>query len=124
MSKELIEIIAAYVQACINYEFACRDVDGDGYAASRMDERKAKEETWQKLLAAVSAQESLAAENQKLKRALLLAIPWIGENAEGPSWATPEAKQENRAMCEEAFEAATDCFPEPGVYGPSDFPPG
>lgn len=57
--------------------------------------------------------DSLVAENEKLKRSLLLAIPWIGESMEGPAWATPEAKQKNRAMCERAIEAAMACFPAP-----------
>ncbi len=67
--------------------------------------------------------EAVAAENKKLKRALLLAIPWIGQNIEGPAWATPEARWKNRAMCEEALEAAMDCFPEPGVHSPDDYTP-
>ena len=51
--------------------------------------------------------ETLKDENAKLKQALLLAIPWIGEPEEGPEWATPEAKNKNRAMCEHAFDVAT-----------------
>jgi hypothetical protein len=54
--------------------------------------------------------EILKAENKKLKLALLLAIPWIGEPAEGPDWATPEAKKKNRAMSDDAFEVATSFF--------------
>jgi hypothetical protein len=55
--------------------------------------------------------ETLKSENKKLKLALLLAIPWIGEPAEGPEWATPEAKEKNRAMSDCAFKAATSFFP-------------
>lgn len=59
---------------------------------------------------------ALVDENEKLKSALLLAIPWIGVNAEGPIWAAAEAKKKNRVMCEQAFEAATNCFPESSVF--------
>ena len=53
---------------------------------------------------------ALKAENLQLKRALLLAVPWIGECPDGPEWATPDAKARNRAMCEETFDAAAACF--------------
>jgi hypothetical protein len=56
--------------------------------------------------------ESLLAENKKLREALLLAIPWIGENREGPSWATAQAKKKNAAMCVEALNAAMRCLPD------------
>lgn len=48
----------------------------------------------------------------KLRRALAGVIPWIGKPADGPCWATPEAKARNRAMFEEAFTEACECFPE------------
>jgi hypothetical protein len=53
----------------------------------------------------------LSVENAKLSKALAGLIPWVGEPAEGPSWATPEAKARNRAMCEKALEEACACFP-------------
>jgi hypothetical protein len=62
--------------------------------------------------------ERLLGENTRLKRALLLAIPWIGEYREGLRGANPRARRANRESCDIAFEAATDCFPEPGVYFP------
>lgn len=54
----------------------------------------------------------LKAEYGKLRRALAGVIPWVGESAEGPSWATPEAKARNRAMCERALQEACACFPD------------
>ena len=54
----------------------------------------------------------LIEENRKLKKALAGVIPWVGEPADGPKWATPEAKARNRAMCEEALNEACACFPE------------
>jgi len=55
--------------------------------------------------------ELIAAENQKLKKALAALIPWAGHPADGPSWATPEAKARNKAMCDEAIADACACFP-------------
>jgi hypothetical protein len=52
------------------------------------------------------------AENEKLLLVLDRVIPWIGVSPDGPAWATQEAKERNRSMCEEAFMAATNCFPE------------
>ena len=52
------------------------------------------------------------AENEKLLLVLDQVIPWIGASPDGPPWATPGAKARNRAMCEEALMAATNCFPE------------
>ncbi len=49
---------------------------------------------------------------RRLEAALLQAIPWIGHGKNEPSWATPEAAQRNREMCEKAFNDATDCFPD------------
>lgn len=39
----------------------------------------------------------LVVENAKLRKALAGVIPWVGKLAEGPSWATPEAKASGRA---------------------------
>lgn len=61
---------------------------------------------------AASRLQRLAAENAKLRKALAGIIPWAGELPEGPSWATPEAKNRNRAMFNKALEDACDCFPE------------
>ncbi len=54
--------------------------------------------------------EELFAENKKLKRALVHAIPWIGVSKYGPSWATDEAKKINLANCNYADDLATSCF--------------
>lgn len=59
-----------------------------------------------------SRENRLKADNDKLRRALARVIPWVGMPAEGPSWATPEAKARNRDMCEKAFREACSCFPE------------
>lgn len=56
--------------------------------------------------------DTLQAENSKLRRALADAIPWIGENRTGPSWATEDAKRRNETACVEALEFAISCFPE------------
>ena len=42
---------------------------------------------------------ALREENKKLRAALSDLIPWAGESAGGPSWATPTAKAQNKAMC-------------------------
>lgn len=52
--------------------------------------------------------ENLQNKVKQLELALSDAIPWIGEPAEGPSWATDEAKAKNRRMCGDALEAACD----------------
>ena len=54
----------------------------------------------------------IIAENTKLKNALSRLIPWAGESPEGPTWATPQAKDKNRAMFDEALKDAHACFPE------------
>jgi hypothetical protein len=46
----------------------------------------------------------LRQENEKLKEALKMAIPWIGQARSGPEWATELAKKRNAAMCDRAFE--------------------
>ena len=56
--------------------------------------------------------ERLIAENRKLRRALEHLIPWAGILAEGPAWATPEAKERNYKACEKAIDDACKCFPE------------
>jgi hypothetical protein len=53
---------------------------------------------------------ALLDENKKLKLALESIICWAGESPDGPEWATPEAKQKNRAMFEAALQAACECF--------------
>lgn len=55
---------------------------------------------------------ALREENEKLKAALSQLICWAGHPAEGPSWATSEAKSRNKAMCEEAVQEACSCFPD------------
>lgn len=59
----------------------------------------------------LSENTELMQENARLRAALLRAIPWIGANRDGPSWATPEAKAKSIAMCDQAFEEATSFFP-------------
>ena len=54
----------------------------------------------------------LIAENAKLKKALEGLICWVGQQPEGPPWATDKAKTRNRQMFERAIEAACECFPE------------
>lgn len=54
----------------------------------------------------------LKAENAKLREALSELIPWAGESAYGPDWATPEVKQRNKEVCERAIQKACACFPE------------
>jgi hypothetical protein len=54
----------------------------------------------------------LKEENAKLREALAAVIPWVGEPAQGPSWATPEAKQRNKTMCEKVLNEACACFPD------------
>ena len=56
--------------------------------------------------------DKVVAENHKLRDALAGVIPWVGEPAEGPSWATKDAKANNREMCERALDRACECFPE------------
>lgn len=53
----------------------------------------------------------LAEENIKLRRALAALIPWAGQAPDGPEWATPEARDKNRAMFEAALNSACSCFP-------------
>jgi hypothetical protein len=62
------------------------------------------------LEAALDAFDAAERRVAELENALALAIPWIGHV--GPSWATPEGKAKNKAMIDQAFEAATNCFPE------------
>jgi hypothetical protein len=62
---------------------------------------------------------SLASENNRLKRALAALIPWAGKSAYGPSWATPEQKAINQHSFETAFREAVKCFPEDYI-GPLD----
>jgi hypothetical protein len=56
----------------------------------------------------------LKTENAKLREALAAAIPWIGQPAESPAWATSEAKARNRENADWAFQLATNCFEEEG----------
>ncbi len=56
--------------------------------------------------------ERLTGENKKLRAALVGLIRWAGESPDGPPWATPEVKRENREAYERALEAACSCFPE------------
>jgi hypothetical protein len=63
---------------------------------------------------AQSPDEQLAAlsdANRRLRAALEGLICWIGEPPDGPSWASPEAKQRNRRMFDAAMRRALDCFP-------------
>jgi hypothetical protein len=55
---------------------------------------------------------SLVTENEKLKAALADLICWAGNSPDGLSWATAEAKENNRRMFETAFRRACECFPE------------
>jgi hypothetical protein len=57
-------------------------------------------------------EDPLAVEIAKLRKALAGVIPWVGFPAEGPSWATPDAKARNKAMCEKALQEACACFPD------------
>ena len=45
----LAELIRDYVDRAIEYEFAVRDVDEDGYTTSANDEKKAREDAYNKL---------------------------------------------------------------------------
>jgi hypothetical protein len=45
-------------------------------------------------------------EIERLRTALANLIPWVGELAEGPAWATDEAKVRNRYMCGKALDDA------------------
>lgn len=46
---ELAELIRNYVDKAIEYEFAVRDVDEDGYTSSANAEKTAREEAFMKL---------------------------------------------------------------------------
>lgn len=54
----------------------------------------------------------LREENAKLRKALAGLIPWAGESPYGPTWATTDAKRRNKAMFDQAFQNACNCFPE------------
>ena len=45
----LAELIRDYIDKAIEYEFALRDIDEDGYTSSANEEEKAKEEAFIKL---------------------------------------------------------------------------
>jgi hypothetical protein len=51
---------------------------------------------------------------QRLEKALYASIPWIGVSKHGPSWATDDAKERNRAMCDQAELAALDALAPTG----------
>lgn len=61
---------------------------------------------------------NLQSKVKQLELALSDAIPWIGEPAEGPSWATDEAKAKNRRMCGDALETACDVLES--IYKPQE----
>jgi hypothetical protein len=63
---------------------------------------------------AASHQQRDAAEARvkELEAALAGVMPWVGEAATGPAWATPEAKARNKAGCDAAFKRAAAMFPE------------
>jgi hypothetical protein len=56
--------------------------------------------------APLKREQKLQAEIDRLRRALEALIPWAGLAPEGPSWATPEAKQRNREMFNKAIADA------------------
>lgn len=45
-----------------------------------------------------------AAELRKLRTLSAAAMPWIGEAADGPAWATDDARRRNRESAVKAFD--------------------
>ena len=50
MDVKLLEAIRRYVDKAIEHEFATREEGSDGYFVSAVQERKAKEMAWEKVM--------------------------------------------------------------------------
>lgn len=101
------------------WEFTRRRVASLGAANKRAEEADKKYDTLTKLYGRATArEEALKAEAAKLRKrvgelekALAALIPWAGMSPEGPSWATDDAKRQNRKACNDAITRAANMFP-------------